>query len=224
VSPGSGWTRSSWSALTRSAPLSRTSSTIPAASPNRPGPWPWRGSSAMSRRRASRARAWWPSRVAPISTSTGCGTSPSGRNWVSGARALLAVEIPERPGSFLEFCRTLGKRQITEFNYRYADERRAQVFVGVELGRGDEERRELIARLGSKGFGCSGYVRQRDRQAAYPLHGGGPCPRGQRRDAGALRVPRAPREPCSISSRDWAGGGISVSSITATTAPPMGGC
>ena len=66
---------------------------------------------------------------------------------------LLAVEIPERPGSFLEFCRTLGKRQITEFNYRYADERRAQVFVGVELGRGDEERRELIARLEGKGFG-----------------------------------------------------------------------
>jgi threonine dehydratase len=67
--------------------------------------------------------------------------------------ALLAVEIPERPGSFLEFCRALGKRQITEFNYRYADERRAQVFVGVELGRGDEERRELIERLGAKGFG-----------------------------------------------------------------------
>ncbi len=66
--------------------------------------------------------------------------------------ALLAVEIPERPGSFLEFCRALGKRQITEFNYRYADERRAQVFVGVELGRGDEERRELIDRLGAKGF------------------------------------------------------------------------
>lgn len=66
---------------------------------------------------------------------------------------LLAVEIPERPGSFLEFCRTLGKRQITEFNYRYADERRAQVFVGVELGRGDEERGEIIARLEARGFG-----------------------------------------------------------------------
>ncbi len=66
--------------------------------------------------------------------------------------ALLAVEIPERPGSFLAFCRVLGKRQITEFNYRYADDRRAQVFVGVELGRGEEERGEIIARLGQKGF------------------------------------------------------------------------
>ncbi|MGE5154778.1 MAG: threonine ammonia-lyase, biosynthetic [Bdellovibrio bacteriovorus] len=67
--------------------------------------------------------------------------------------ALLAVEIPERPGSFLSFCRVLGKRQITEFNYRYADPDRAQVFVGVELARGDEERAELIARLREKGLG-----------------------------------------------------------------------
>jgi len=66
--------------------------------------------------------------------------------------ALLAVEIPERPGSFLAFCRTLGKRQITEFNYRYADARRAQVFVGVELSRGSEERTELIARFLEKDF------------------------------------------------------------------------
>jgi threonine dehydratase len=66
--------------------------------------------------------------------------------------ALLAVEIPERPGSFLDFCRTLGKRQITEFNYRYAHERRAQVFVGVELSGGDAERQELIAWLKQKGF------------------------------------------------------------------------
>ncbi len=67
--------------------------------------------------------------------------------------ALLAVEIPERPGSFLTFCKVLGKRQITEFNYRYADPDRAQVFVGVELSRGDEERAELIARLTEKGLG-----------------------------------------------------------------------
>ena len=33
--------------------------------------------------------------------------------------ALLAVEIPEEPGSFLRFCETLGKRSVTEFNYRY---------------------------------------------------------------------------------------------------------
>jgi threonine dehydratase len=67
--------------------------------------------------------------------------------------ALLAVEIPERPGSFLGFCKVLGRRQITEFNYRFSDAQRAQVFVGVELARGDEERAELIGRLRDKGFG-----------------------------------------------------------------------
>ena len=35
--------------------------------------------------------------------------------------ALLAVEIPEQPGSFLRFCELLGTRSVTEFNYRYAD-------------------------------------------------------------------------------------------------------
>jgi len=65
---------------------------------------------------------------------------------------LLAVGIPERPGSFLAFCKALGKRQITEFNYRYADQRQAQVFVGIELGGGQAERRELIERLQGKGF------------------------------------------------------------------------
>src|SRR5438552_2840279 len=47
--------------------------------------------------------------------------------------AVLAVTIPERPGSFREFCALLGKRSITEFNYRYADARIAHIFVGVEV-------------------------------------------------------------------------------------------
>ncbi len=66
--------------------------------------------------------------------------------------ALFAVEIPERPGSFHAFCKALGKRQITEFNYRYADQRQAVVFVGVELGGGLAERREMIERIEKKGF------------------------------------------------------------------------
>jgi len=47
--------------------------------------------------------------------------------------AIFAVTIPERPGSFREFCALLGKRSITEFNYRYADTRIAHIFVGVEV-------------------------------------------------------------------------------------------
>jgi threonine dehydratase len=47
--------------------------------------------------------------------------------------ALLAVTIPERPGSFREFCALVGARNITEFNYRYDDPGRAHVFVGVQV-------------------------------------------------------------------------------------------
>ncbi len=66
--------------------------------------------------------------------------------------ALLAVTIPEKPGSFLKFCRTLGKRGITEFNYRYADACDAQVFAGVQLSGGDEEREDLLATLREQGY------------------------------------------------------------------------
>ncbi|TMA15580.1 MAG: threonine ammonia-lyase, biosynthetic [Deltaproteobacteria bacterium] len=47
--------------------------------------------------------------------------------------AILAVTIPERPGSFRRFCAILGPRNITEFNYRMADADRAHVFVGVGI-------------------------------------------------------------------------------------------
>jgi threonine dehydratase len=47
--------------------------------------------------------------------------------------AVLAVTIPEHPGSFRAFCRLLGKRSITEFNYRYADPKVAHLFVGIEV-------------------------------------------------------------------------------------------
>ena len=66
--------------------------------------------------------------------------------------ALLAVQIPEKPGSFLRFCRLLGKRSITEFNYRYADDKAAQVFCGVELREGHDEKARLIAHLEDKGY------------------------------------------------------------------------
>jgi threonine dehydratase len=47
--------------------------------------------------------------------------------------AVLAVTIPERPGSFKTFCAILGAKNITEFNYRIADAREAHIFVGVEV-------------------------------------------------------------------------------------------
>ena len=52
--------------------------------------------------------------------------------------AILAVTIPEKPGSFKAFCELLGPRNVTEFNYRYDDPGRAQVFVGVQVQNRDE--------------------------------------------------------------------------------------
>jgi threonine dehydratase len=60
---------------------------------------------------------------------------------------VFAVTLPEKPGAFKAFCQTLGKRNITEFNYRYADARTAQVFVGLQLRNGVEERHDLLATL-----------------------------------------------------------------------------
>jgi threonine dehydratase len=65
---------------------------------------------------------------------------------------LMAVEIPEQPGSFRRFCSALGKRSVTEFNYRYSDDAKARVFVGVELRRGREERQEVLAGMEQLGY------------------------------------------------------------------------
>lgn len=48
--------------------------------------------------------------------------------------AVFAVTIPEKPGAFKAFCRLLGGRNITEFNYRYSDPKNAHIFVGVAIG------------------------------------------------------------------------------------------
>ena len=66
--------------------------------------------------------------------------------------ALLAVTIPEQPGSFRTFCRAIGKRGITEFNYRYSDSTQAHVFAGVKLKSGGAERHELVQSLLDKGY------------------------------------------------------------------------
>ncbi|HEV2220561.1 MAG TPA: threonine ammonia-lyase, biosynthetic [Casimicrobiaceae bacterium] len=60
--------------------------------------------------------------------------------------AIIAVSIPERPGSFREFCELLGKRSVTEFNYRYADASVAHLFVGIEVAN-RQETEQLLAEL-----------------------------------------------------------------------------
>jgi threonine dehydratase len=66
--------------------------------------------------------------------------------------ALLVIGIPEKPGSFRHLCHDLGPRLITEFNYRYADDNDAYVFVGVQLKKGIAEKDALIKLLIKKGY------------------------------------------------------------------------
>ncbi|MFM8545404.1 MAG: threonine ammonia-lyase, biosynthetic [Vulcanococcus sp.] len=67
--------------------------------------------------------------------------------------SMLAVEIPERPGSLRRFCDLLGQRSLTEFSYRMADPSLAHIFIGVQIS-GSEDTARLVAALEQQGFPC----------------------------------------------------------------------
>jgi len=69
-----------------------------------------------------------------------------------GREAVFAVVIPEKPGSYKKFCSLLGKRNITEFNYRYAGSGQAHIFVGLQVNPYKNERLELVEMLERKGY------------------------------------------------------------------------
>jgi threonine dehydratase len=71
--------------------------------------------------------------------------------------AVLAVTIPERPGSYRDFCSLLGKRSITEFNYRYrancqGETQGAHIFVGLQVVPDKSDRQDLIRHLQQQGY------------------------------------------------------------------------
>lgn len=66
--------------------------------------------------------------------------------------AVFAVTIPETPGSFKQFCKMIGRRAITEFNYRYADPKKAVIFVGLELEGLPQEKEHLQTQLSQEGY------------------------------------------------------------------------
>ena len=65
--------------------------------------------------------------------------------------AVLAVTIPEKPGAFKTFCRLLGNRSITEFNYRYSDTVNAHIFVGIAITQ-TSEATHIISALQAEGL------------------------------------------------------------------------
>ena len=66
--------------------------------------------------------------------------------------AVLSVTIPERPGAFRAFCNAIGKRNVTEFNYRYETAAAARVFVGLTVTPGDDSLDTLQRNLRERGY------------------------------------------------------------------------
>jgi len=62
----------------------------------------------------------------------------------AGEEMLFAAAIPEQPGAFLNFCNALGRRAVTEFNYRFTESETAHVLVGIKT-RDLDERAKVIS-------------------------------------------------------------------------------
>jgi len=67
--------------------------------------------------------------------------------------AILVCRIPEKRGSFKSFVRRIGKRSVTEFNYRYAPGDRAYVFVGIAVADRAEAKR-LVSQFAAAKIGA----------------------------------------------------------------------
>lgn len=69
-----------------------------------------------------------------------------------GREALLAVTIPEQKGSFLKFCTMIGNHSISEFNYRYASDNEAHIFVGVKFENAEKQKPIMINELTAENY------------------------------------------------------------------------
>ncbi|MEP0203843.1 MAG: threonine ammonia-lyase, biosynthetic [Halioglobus sp.] len=72
--------------------------------------------------------------------------------------AVISVTLPEESGAFRKFCSALGRRNITEFNYRFGDPDVARVFVGLTVAPGGDDLAELMAELESKGYATDDFT------------------------------------------------------------------
>ena len=66
--------------------------------------------------------------------------------------AILAVTLPEKPGSYQKFIHSLRNRNVTEFNYRFAEGCDAKIFVGLQIPYGGEGRTQLLKELRELGY------------------------------------------------------------------------
>ncbi len=106
--------------------------------------------------------------------------------------AIIAVTIPEHPGSFRAFCQTLGKRSITEFNYRYHDTQQAKIFVGVQTKPDTDTREDLVALLEEKGYPVEDLTENEIAKLHIRHMGGGHAPSGENEIVYRFEFPERP--------------------------------
>ena len=112
-------------------------------------------------------------------------------------RCSLAATIPERPGSFKAFASAIGRRNITEFNYRYSSKSEARVFRRrADGGTGRAAASYRVAALGRISDPRS--KRQRDGQAPRSIHGRWACARCRERDSRIVSNFRATRRASAV--------------------------
>jgi threonine dehydratase len=111
--------------------------------------------------------------------------------------AVISVTIPERPGSFRTFCGVLGRRNITEFNYRYADEGSARVFVGLSVVPGGEDLADLLQDLARRNYPAEDLTDNEVAKLHIRYMVGGRAP-GSLRDEKVYRV-EFPERPGALS-------------------------
>ncbi len=115
--------------------------------------------------------------------------------------AVLAVTIPERPGSFLHFCELLERRVMTEFNYRFSGRDRAVVFAGIRLSEGVSELQAIVSRPGEcRFYGAGSFLPMRRPNCMCVIWWAACHPSLWRKNCSALNS-RSIRGPCCSFSR-----------------------
>lgn len=69
----------------------------------------------------------------------------------SGKEALFSIMLPEKPGALQQFCNSLGKHAISEFNYRQSSIDEAHILVGI-LTQSPEQVPILKSKLARDGY------------------------------------------------------------------------
>ena len=64
----------------------------------------------------------------------------------------MSVKIPEVSGSFRKFCEVIGRRSISEFNYRYSNKNSADVFVGIKTDDLREDKKSIFLDLKNQNY------------------------------------------------------------------------